>query len=88
MKFLTDLFPVILFFAAYQLYDIYVATAVAIVASAVDDAARIHPALGHGDDVGDHRVIRRRGDSLLEEGHQSLPAEADSVKSRMCQDNS
>lgn len=35
MKFLTDLFPVILFFGAYQLYDIYVATAVAIVASAV-----------------------------------------------------
>ncbi len=33
MKFLTDLFPVILFFAAYQLYDIYVATAVAIAAS-------------------------------------------------------
>jgi intracellular septation protein len=33
MKFLTDLFPVILFFIAYQMYDIYVATAVAIVAS-------------------------------------------------------
>jgi len=30
MKFLTDLLPVILFFAAYQLYDIYIATAVAI----------------------------------------------------------
>jgi len=30
MKFLADLFPVILFFAAYQLFDIYVATAVAI----------------------------------------------------------
>jgi intracellular septation protein len=33
MKFVTDLFPVILFFAAYQLFDIYVATAVAIVAA-------------------------------------------------------
>ncbi len=33
MKFITDLFPVILFFIAYQLYDIYVATAVAIAAS-------------------------------------------------------
>ena len=33
MKFLFDIFPVILFFAAYQLYDIYVATAVAIGAS-------------------------------------------------------
>ena len=35
MKFLTDLFPVILFFAAYQMYDIYVATGVAIAASAL-----------------------------------------------------
>ena len=33
MKFLFDLFPVILFFAAFQLWDIYVATAVAIAAS-------------------------------------------------------
>ena len=33
MKFLFDLFPVILFFAAFQLWDIYVATAVAIGAS-------------------------------------------------------
>lgn len=33
MKFITDLFPVILFFIAYKMYDIYVATAVAIVAS-------------------------------------------------------
>ncbi|MDX1593464.1 MAG: septation protein A [Gammaproteobacteria bacterium] len=32
MKLLFDLFPVLLFFAAYKLYDIYVATAVAIVA--------------------------------------------------------
>ncbi|HHH39432.1 MAG TPA: septation protein A [Sedimenticola sp.] len=33
MKLLTDFFPIILFFAAYQLYDIYVATAVAIATS-------------------------------------------------------
>ena len=33
MKFLADFFPILLFFVAYQLYDIYVATAVAIVAS-------------------------------------------------------
>lgn len=33
MKFLFDLFPVILFFAAYKFADIYVATAVAIVAT-------------------------------------------------------
>lgn len=33
MKFLTDFFPILLFFIAYQLYDIYVATAVAIVSS-------------------------------------------------------
>lgn len=33
MKFLFDLFPIILFFIAYKSYDIYVATAVAIVAS-------------------------------------------------------
>ncbi len=33
MKFLFDLFPVILFFAAYKLFDIYVATATAIVAT-------------------------------------------------------
>jgi intracellular septation protein len=32
MKLLFDLFPVLLFFAAYKLYDIYVATAVAIAA--------------------------------------------------------
>lgn len=35
MKLLIDFFPVILFFAAYKLYDIYVATAVAIAASIV-----------------------------------------------------
>jgi intracellular septation protein len=33
MKFLFDIFPIILFYAAYQLYDIYVATAVAILAA-------------------------------------------------------
>ena len=35
MKFLFDLFPVILFFAAYKIFDIYVAAAVAIVAAIV-----------------------------------------------------
>ncbi|MCB1802015.1 MAG: septation protein A [Gammaproteobacteria bacterium] len=38
MKMLADLFPVILFFVAYQLYDIYIATAVAIAAAAVQVA--------------------------------------------------
>lgn len=38
MKFLTDFFPILLFFIAYQAYDIYVATAVAIGASAVQVA--------------------------------------------------
>ena len=33
MKMLFDIFPVILFFAAFKLYDIYVATAVAIAAT-------------------------------------------------------
>jgi intracellular septation protein len=33
MKFLFDLFPILLFFIAYKLYDIYVATAVIIIAS-------------------------------------------------------
>src|SRR5262245_41116658 len=33
MKFLFDLFPVVLFFVAFKLFDIYVATAVAIVAT-------------------------------------------------------
>jgi intracellular septation protein len=35
MKLLVDLFPVLLFFVAYKLYGIYVATAVAIAASAL-----------------------------------------------------
>jgi intracellular septation protein len=35
MKFLFDLFPVILFFAAYQIFDIYVAAAVAILAAVI-----------------------------------------------------
>ena len=33
MKFLFDIFPVVLFFVAFKLYDIYVATAVAIAAT-------------------------------------------------------
>ena len=33
MKFLFDIFPVVLFFIAFKVYDIYVATAVAIVAT-------------------------------------------------------
>ena len=33
MKFLYDLFPLLLFFAAFKFYDIYVATAMAIAAS-------------------------------------------------------
>lgn len=33
MKFLSDFFPILLFFIAYKTYDIYVATAVAIAAS-------------------------------------------------------
>jgi len=35
MKFLFDLFPIVLFFIAYKMYDIYVATAVAIGAAFV-----------------------------------------------------
>ncbi|MGB5305736.1 MAG: septation protein A [Gammaproteobacteria bacterium] len=35
MKFLFDLFPILLFFVAYKMYDIYVATAVAIGAAFV-----------------------------------------------------
>ena len=38
MKFLFDLFPVILFFIAFKLYDIYAATAVAIAATAIQIA--------------------------------------------------
>ncbi len=38
MKFLFDLFPVILFFVAYKMYDIFVATAAAIAASAIQVA--------------------------------------------------
>ncbi len=38
MKMLADLFPVILFFIAYQLFDIYVATQVAIVAAGLQVA--------------------------------------------------
>ncbi len=35
MKFLLDFFPVLLFFVAYKVYDIYIATAVAIVAAVI-----------------------------------------------------
>lgn len=38
MKFLFDTFPVILFFAAYKFYDIYVATIAAIIASLIQVA--------------------------------------------------
>ena len=38
MKMLADLFPVILFFVAYQLFDIYIATQVAIAAAAIQVA--------------------------------------------------
>jgi len=38
MKFLFDFFPILLFFVAYKMYDIYVATAVAIVAAGVQTA--------------------------------------------------
>lgn len=38
MKFLADFFPVILFFVAYKIYGIYVATAVAIASSLVQVA--------------------------------------------------
>ena len=41
MKFLFDLFPVILFFAAYKFADIYIATSVAIVAT-VGQIAWVH----------------------------------------------
>jgi intracellular septation protein len=35
MKFFFDIFPIVLFFAAFKLYDIYIATAVAIAATFV-----------------------------------------------------
>jgi len=35
MKFLYDLFPVILFFISYKMYDIFIATAVAIIATLI-----------------------------------------------------
>lgn len=38
MQFLADYFPLVLFFVAFKLWDIYVATAVAIVASVVQIA--------------------------------------------------
>lgn len=39
MKLLYDFFPILLFFIAYKVYDIYVATAVAIAAAAVQTFA-------------------------------------------------
>lgn len=39
MKFLFDFFPLLLFFAAYKFYDIYVATAAAIIASFIQVGA-------------------------------------------------
>ena len=38
MKFLFELFPVLIFFVAFKVYDIYVATAVAIAATVVQAA--------------------------------------------------
>lgn len=38
MKFLFDIFPVILFFAAFKIYGIYIATAVAIAATVIQIA--------------------------------------------------
>ena len=46
MKFLYDLFPLLLFFAAFKQFDIYVATAVAMIASFVQ--------------VGGYWLVRRR----------------------------
>ena len=51
MKFLFDLFPVALFFVAFKLFDIYVATGVAIATTAVQvgwlklRGRRVHPML-------------------------------------------
>lgn len=39
MKLLYDVFPLLLFFAAFKIYDIYVATAVAMIASVVQVGA-------------------------------------------------
>jgi intracellular septation protein len=39
MKFLFDFFPILLFFIAYKMYDIYVATGVAIAAAAVQSVS-------------------------------------------------
>jgi len=51
MKFLFDLFPVILFFAAFKLWDIYVATAAAIGATFLQ--------------IGALALLRRRIDPML-----------------------
>ena len=39
MKFLYDFFPILLFFIAYKMFDIYVATGVAMAAAAVQTFA-------------------------------------------------
>jgi intracellular septation protein len=51
MKFLFDIFPVVLFFAAFKLFDIYVATAVAIGATALQ--------------IGALALLRRKIDRML-----------------------
>ena len=51
MKFLFDLFPVLLFFAAFKLYDIYIATAAAIGATFLQ--------------IGLLAVLRRKIDTML-----------------------
>ena len=51
MKFLFDIFPVILFFAAFKLFDIYVATAVAIGATVLQ--------------IGALAALRRKIDAML-----------------------
>ena len=51
VKFLFDIFPVVLFFAAFKVYDIYVATAVAIGATVLQ--------------IGALAVLRRRIDTML-----------------------
>ena len=51
MKFLFDLFPIVLFFAAFKLFDIYVATAVAIATTFIQ--------------VGLLKLRRKRVDAML-----------------------
>ena len=51
MKFLFDIFPVVLFFAAFRMYGIYVATAAAIAATVLQ--------------IGALALLRRRIDAML-----------------------